>query len=1343
MNHSVVTTKLEQATEALRTALVQVDRLKQENRSLVTALTEPIAVVGMACRYPGGINSPDDLWDIVSQGRDVISAFPTDRGWDVEGLYHPDPDNAGTSYTRWGGFMQDAASFDAHFFGIPPREALAMAPQQRLLLETAWETFESAGIDPQSLHGSQTGVFAGAMRSEYAIERGGPDVVGYLATGMSASAASGRLAYTFGLKGPAATLDTACSSSLVAIHQACQALRLDECSMALAGGVTVIAGPSTFIEFSSQRGLSVDGRCKSFAAAADGTGFAEGVGLVLLERLSDARRHGHQVLAVIRGSAVNQDGASNGFTAPNGPSQEEVIRAALANAGLNTGDVDVVEAHGTGTVLGDPIEAQAILATYGQNRDAGRPVWLGSIKSNMGHTQAAAGVAGVIKMIQAMRHDMLPATLHVEAPTPYVDWTTGHVRLLTQAQPWQPGERVRRAAVSSFGISGTNAHLIVEEAPIPEQANVSRSNNGAVIGESAAVPWVISAKTESALKAQAKRMIAHLADHPQLDIAHVGWSLATGRAGLQHRAAMVGTTRVELTTALTALANGQPAPGLVTGRALDGEVVFVFGGQGGQWPAMAAGLLDSSPVFAAQINACAVALAPYVDWSLDDVLRGGVPESALTRVDVVQPALFAVTVSLAALWRECGVSPTMVVGHSQGEIAAAYVAGALSLPDAAQVVALRSRAIAELAGTGGMASIGLPGEQVDARLRRWDDRISIAALNSPTSAVISGQSTALDEFVAACAAEGIFARRIAVDYASHSAHVQALESRLIAELATISPRAGDIPFFSTVTGTQLDTIALDGAYWYRNLREPVQFALATQRLLEQGCRTFIEMGPHPMLGMSIQETVAAYAESATTVAVLGSLRRDEGDMRRFVTALGEAHVHGVPVNWTAVLAARHPQRVALPTYAFERQRYWLDPAPLSMGRAMNTALAGPRHALLRDVVHRSEAGALALTGSLSVQTHPWLADHVVDGMVLFPGAGFVELVMSAGAEVNCGLIDELIMRAPLVLPADAEVQFYVAVEADGASSRRPVSVYSRVGQDDSGWLLHAEGWLIPDGQLEDVADLSVWPPEDAEEVSTADVYERFARRGYAYGPAFRGLTAAWRRGDEIFAELRLPESVGAEVAEFVMHPTLLDAALQAVMLAADGGQKALPFAWEGVALHTAGAATARARIIPVGPNALSLQLADSTGAPVLSVRSMAIRTVSDGQLEAVISGQTRGPLPAGNPAAQPKSDLIRRLQNLPGDQQRTLLLDLVRSHTAAVLGYADTAAIDSTSAFQDLGLDSARAIELRNRLKSATELALPTTLIFDYPNPAAVAAYLRSAIDGTAASTPSLTVAAP
>ncbi|WP_155980976.1 type I polyketide synthase, partial [Nocardia sp. CNY236] len=687
---------VEELVGALRSAVKETMRLRRQ----VAAVREPIAIVGMGCRLPGGVSSPDELWDLVVSGGDGVSGFPLDRGWDVAGLFDPDPDRVGRSYVRAGGFLHDAAEFDAEFFGISPREALAMDPQQRVLLETAWEAIEHAGIDPTSLRGSRTGVYAGSLFYDQGLVH--PDglsaIDGQRLIGSAASVMSGRVSFVLGLEGPALTVDTACSSSLVAVHLAAQALRRGECDLALAGGATLMARPTVFIDFSRQRALAPDGRCKAFAAAADGTSWGEGAALLLLERVSDAAANGHQVLAVLRGSAVNQDGASNGLTAPNGPSQQRVIRAALADAGLTTADVDAVEAHGTGTTLGDPIEAHALLATYGRDRPEGPPLWLGSLKSNIGHTQAAAGVAGGIKMVQAMRHDVLPRTLHVDEPSPFVDWESGAVRLLTEPVQWPRGHRPRRAAVSSFGISGTNAHLVLEE-PDTDTADTDTadtdtadtdtsdtSDTDRLTTPTGPVPLVLSARTPQALREQARRLVPLVHDdtvHPH-DLAH---SLATTRTTFEHRAVVIAESRDELLAGLRALEDGDDAVGLVRGGAIhSGRTVFVFPGQGSQWVGMARELLAESAVFAARMAECEAALAPWVQWSLVDVLRSSAP---LDRVDIVQPVLFSVMVSLAAVWRSFGVQPAAVLGHSQGEIAAAVVAGGLTLADGAKVVALR------------------------------------------------------------------------------------------------------------------------------------------------------------------------------------------------------------------------------------------------------------------------------------------------------------------------------------------------------------------------------------------------------------------------------------------------------------------------------------------------------------------------------------------------------------------------------------------------------------------------------------------------------------------------------
>ncbi|MDN3360144.1 type I polyketide synthase, partial [Actinomadura sp. DC4] len=1168
--------------------------------SVAVAAGDPIVIVSMGCRYPGGVGSPEDLWRLVDSGTDATSEFPADRGWDVDRLYDPDPDRSGTSYTRRGGFLHDAADFDAEFFGMNPREALATDPQQRLLLEVAWETFEHAGIDPAGLRGSRTGVFVGAVYQDYRfrVPRAPKGLEGYLDIGSAGSVVSGRVSYTFGLEGPAVTVDTACSSSLVALHQACQALRNGECDLALTGGVTVMATPSTFVEFSRQRALSADGRCKPFAAAADGTGWAEGAGLVLVERLSDARRNGHPVLAVVRGTAVNQDGASNGLTAPNGPSQQRVIRQTLAVAGLAADDVDVVEAHGTGTTLGDPIEAGALQDVY--TRD---PLWLGSIKSNIGHTQAAAGVAGIIKMVQAMRHRTLPRTLHVDEPSPHVDWT--NLNLLTEARPWPDHGRPPRAAISAFGMSGTNAHTIIEAPPVPDLPDAEAGP--------AVVPWVLSARSVPALRAQAERLAAY-AD-ACAGPADVGFSLVTGKATFEHRAVVVAGDRDGLLAGLRGLAQGRDGAGLVQGRAGDpGGPVFVFPGQGSQWAGMAVELLETEPVFRDRLLACSEALAPYVGWSVTDALRG----PALEEAAVVQPVLFSVMVALAKLWSSYGVRPSAVAGHSQGEIAAACVAGVLSLEDAARIVALRSRALAGLAGRGGMASVALPAAEAADRLAAWAGRLGVAAANGPSSTVVSGDLDAVTDFVAACEADGLRARRIPVDYASHSPHVEAVRDHLAEVLSGIVPRRSEVTFLSTVTGTALEGTELGPDYWYANLRQTVEFERATRALLAAGHRAFIEVSPHPVLTVGMQETFEA-AGVADAFAV-GSLRRDEGGPRRFLTSLAQVHVRGVDVGWSPAFGAR-PRTVPLPTYPFQRTRYWLEAAGTAVGDVASAGLDDAGHPLLGASVAPADGAGLLLTGVLSLRTHPWLADHMVMDTVLLPGTAFVELARHAGEWLGYGELDELTLDAPLTVAEDGATRVQVVVSAPEEDGRRPVGVYSRPADGADGearrpWTCHATGRLAAGDDAYETWAPAAWPPKDAEPVETDGVYERLTGLGYQYGPRFQGLRAAWRDGDDLYAEVALPD--GVDIDGFGVHPALLDAALHTAVLGLDvedAGVR-LPFAWNGVRLHGTGGGALRVRMSVTGPDTVSLAVNDPSGAPVASVRSLTLRPVRPDRLRA-------------------------------------------------------------------------------------------------------------------------------
>ncbi|WP_198154725.1 type I polyketide synthase, partial [Plesiocystis pacifica] len=1167
-----------------------------EVRSFVDA-GQPIAVVGVGLRLPGGVTSLDELWALLDEGRDVLVPIPKSR-WDNDAIYDPDSEAPGKTYVRHGAFLdQPIEDFDPAFFNISPREAAAIDPQHRLLMEAAWEALERAGVVPGELLDSLSGTFIGVGQSDYAQQlHRNPAADAYAVMGTHASFASGRLSFTLGLQGPAVAVDTACSSSLVALHMAAKALRNGECDLALTGGAQVLLSPDSYISLSRMRAVAPDGRCKTFSANADGYGRGEGVVVLALERLDDALAKGREILALVRGTAVNHDGASSGITAPNGTSQQKVLRAALADAELEPRDIDYVECHGTGTRLGDPIEVQALGAVFGRDREPERPLLIGAIKSTLGHLETAAGVAGIAKVLAALRHRRLPANAHSQPPNPHIEWDALPVEVVAEGRAWTDrsgaGEQPLRAGVSSFGLSGTNAHIILEQAPAPATFEPPAATAPLILP--------LSARSPEALRAHAGRLAAHLRGleaGATFEPAELAWTLATKRSHFEHRAAVVVPAQASpaaIAERLDPVAADAPAATHVRAEArAEGKVCFVFPGQGSQWPAMARELLEQSPEFRASVEACAQALAPHVDWDLLAVLEQREGAAELTRVDVVQPVLFAVMVSLAAVWRSCGVTPDLVIGHSQGEIAAAHVAGILSLEDAAKVVALRSRVITQLAGTGAMAATALDADSLREVLEAeaYRGRVALGVDNGPASTVASGDPEAIDALVEDLNARGVFARRVKVDYASHCHHVAGIEADLLDALAGLEPREAAIEMLSTVEpDVALDGRRLDGRYWYENLRQTVRFAEAVDRACAHGHRFFVEISPHPVMPVALDGLVRAIGVEA---AVLPSLRRDEGSLERLLASVGALHCHGHRLDWAAALG-RDPEApaspaVALPTYPFQRARHWIE-AQSETADLSSAGLQSLEHPILRAyfTVAGEPVKRVAST-SLAEDSLGWLADHRVHGRTVFPGAGLVDLGLSAALELwpqASGLrLDELLFAAPLILDA-APLELQVVLEGDDPR-RRLLSVHTRRARSrtqgaglpadelDAGWVEHARGSVSLPASLEG-AEAPSWPVDESgrEPVDLEACYARALALGLDYGPAFRGLERAWiaQPDDagtvELHAELRLPADAGASEGH-AFHPALLDALTHLLLTQLDDDSEValLPFAYRGATLH--------------------------------------------------------------------------------------------------------------------------------------------------------------------------------
>ncbi len=1112
---------------------------------------DPIAIVGIGCRFPQA-DGPAAFWRLLSEGIDAVGPIPRSR-FDADALYSAEPATPGKIGTRWGGFLDGIEGFDADFFGVSPREAERLDPQQRLLLETSWEALEDGGLVAEALADTQTGVFVGMWINEYEARlfRDPRAIDFHMTIGSGRYSASGRLSYAFGFRGPSLTVDTGCSASLVAVHLACQSLWSGETGLALAAGVNAILEPNITIAYSQSRMMAPDGRCKFGDARGDGYVRSEGAGVVVLKPLARAIADGDRVYATIIGSAVNNDGRSSGFlTTPGAGGQEEMLRLAYRNAGISPGRASYVEAHGTGTRAGDPVEIKAIGTVLAEGRAPGDVCRLGSVKSNIGHTEGAAGVAGLIKVALALRHRTLPPSLHYESPNPEIPWDTLPVRIQQTLEPWPLSASPAIAGVSSFGIAGTNAHIVLQEAPEPA-ARVAPATG---VGAPRILP--VSARTAEALDASIRRMHEFVAgeDGGITGLDDLCWTASARRTHHEHRLALVAGTRDELVAQLEAARAGDAAAGVFRGRVdagRGGRIVFVFPGQGSQWTGMGRELLASEPAFRAALEDCDSAVRAEAGFSVIEQLLADDSSSRMREIDVIQPVLFSIEVALAALWRARGFEPAAVIGHSMGEVAAACVAGALSLEDAAAVICRRSRLLRRTSGNGAMAVVELTMGEAHEALTGREDALSVAVSNSSRSTVISGDPAALEALIADLETREVFCRRVKVDVASHSPQMDPLRPDLLAALERLAPAAGSVPIYSTVLAEPVDGAGLDATYWTSNLRSPVLFSAAVQRLIADGHDTFIEMSPHPILIPALEEGIRDSGRSG--LAAVPSLRRDEDEQRSLMHALAMLHVAGQPIAWEKVYAApgRH---VALPSYAWQRERYWYETVSqmdLVSGEGTRARTSEPLHPMLR---HRVEAadrpGARVWELTLGRFAPAYLLDHRIGGVALLGASAYIELFLAAAIDMGFArpvAIAGLEFERPLRVPeGDAETAVQIVAIPEGPMSAS-VRLFSRI---EGGWQLHASGRI----ETAESGEARIDPQEMAARAALERdaAYDDLRRGGVDIGASLQTIATGWREGNRAGGYLELPPAAAHEIASYFAHPALVDGALQLTALGSGG-----------------------------------------------------------------------------------------------------------------------------------------------------------------------------------------------